>query len=1360
MKKTLTAILALALAQSALPRDIVATNSVDTVFTWHVNDLPGGGVEITGIDPKPVLEFEVPAAFSTENQTFPVKRIGNGAFANSIGMTSVTLPSTLERIGDSAFANCTSLADVSIPYGVREIGKRPFVNTIITGLALPDSIIKIDGNIAAGALFDLGNALANSSHFLVTGDGAVYNRDQTKLYSCPTRTEGTLNLPESLTEIGADAFFGCFRLTYLNIPANVSIIGEAAFNVSGIWPGLDAPESTAKLQSIYFEGSAPSAAEDIFSGAPETLVNYAFSDDPDWTDPWKGRPMTVIPDDAKPPILSGKDEFGIIWYFRIRKGFVEICNEDANGNPIAAISPKSTSGQTYEDKEAGLKQTALRIPKSINGFAVTKIGDSAFAGCEGLTSIGIPGSVTEIGDQAFRGCKALKSVDVWDNVPWETTQGHINLPYGINKIGYHAFEGVQLQALSLPDTVTELCGNPAAGCANLATIEVSSANPKFTVVDGVLYDRRKTTLLAVPACLDISTTTLPASVSAIGDEAFCGCQYLDTIVLPPNLATIGSNAFANCVALAKVTFEGPVPEAPDGIFEGSELVTVYGREENGWSGDEWKGRPLTVISASEEPADTTLMQTINGITWRFRVVDGVAEIWNEGNAAVECDSPVMSVTLPATLGGYVVKGIGDGALANLRGITSVSVPSTYEWIGDSAFSNCTSLAAVTIPEGVREIGHWPFFGTALTALAIPDSVSAIDGNPVAGAALMKEIKVSDSQPYFTTDDGLLYDKDQTALLACPATKKTVALPDTLETIADDAFYGCNLLTDGTDAIDDIMWSYRIMDGYAVVTEVYGGTNTVTVPATLGGKPVTQIIPEAFNDCRGITKFAVEAGNTAFVAKNGALYSADGKTLIRVPDTYQLEATVKTQTQRLALTVTIVPAVNPDGTDGTTYTTNSVVKKSTKSSRTLPSTVPVSTLLKDVTAIADRAFTGCGIIEGIDTTVTTNGAGVSTTGFIGDKVYVKTTYDITSTTSAYEEIVCVPENIACGDKAFDGSGVTEVRRTPVASIRLTAVTAVNGRTVAVKGGSDIRSTVGIPFSISLENMLPDGSSSASISAKGLPAGLKLVKHKDGNGKISYTIEGTPTKQVDGKTITLTAKKGNVLAGTLTFSLSLNPLPPGALGGFSGFITRPTNGDAFEDIGTFTLTTTEAGKITAKVITANGTTSFTSSHWDSISDSGLCSAHMTTSKGAILDITVNTKAPWDAMQVSGTFSSGPISGNVTAQKNLFSNTWAFTCIGNDTDGWILHTAKDAKSTNLKVTLKANGTTSISGKLGSRNISASGTANTSVLRDGILAADFVTFLKRGKTKQALSIRTDLRLDRQDPPDGVGRAEFTGAN
>ena len=1113
----------------------------------------------------PVGSIAVPESI-TDTSTgngYIVKRIGNGAFANSIGMTSVTLPSTLERIGNSAFANCTSLASVTIPYGVREIGKRPFVNTIITGLALPDSIIKLDGNIAAGALFDLGNALSDSSHFLVTEDGAVYNRDQTKLYSCPTRTEGTLNLPESLTEIGADAFFGCFRLTYLNVPASVTNIGETAFNVSGIWPGLDAPESAAKLQSIYFEGSAPSAAEDIFSGAPETLVNYAFSDDQNWTDPWKGRPMTVIPDDANPPILSAKDELGITWYYRIRKGFVEICNEDANGNPIAAISPKSTSGQTYEDKEAGLKQSALRIPKSINGFAVTKIGDSAFDGCEGLTSIGIPGSVTEIGDHAFRGCKALKSIDVWDNVPWETTQGHINLPYGINKIGYRAFEGVQLQVLSLPDTVTELDGNPAAGCANLTTIEVSSANPKFTVVDGVLYNKRKTTLLAVPACLDISTVTLPASVTAIADESFCGCQYLDTIVLPSNLAAIGSGAFANCATLVKVTFEGVEPAAPDSIFDGSENVTVYGREEDGWSGDTWKDRPLVVIPGGD---DTALMQTVNGITWRFRVIDSVAEIWNGGATAVAGDNPpILSLTLPQALGGYVVKGIGDGALSGLRGLTSMSIPSTYEWIGDSAFSNCTSLAAVTIPEGVREIGHWPFYGTALTELSIPDSVSAIDGNPVAGAALMKEIKVSDAQPYFAADDGLLYNKDKSALLACPATKKTIALTDTVEAIADDAFYGCTLLDGGKHTIDGVDWFYDITDTGAVVTNINGATNNVVIPKSLSGLPIVAIEPTAFNNCTGITGFSVKLGNTAFAAKNGALYSADGKTLIRVPDTYLLPAKIVETRTESSVSETVIPLINPDGTDGTTTTRSVTPAKTTTRTTQIEPTVPMEQLLDGVAQIADFAFFGCGAGFEPSETVQTNDF-TSETGFIDDTVFVRSTYTCATVSLSKESIILIPEGVVCGPDAFTGSGATEIQ----------PVTVMSSIPDGAEDGPD-------PALIAPETLDESSTYLGWISRNGIIDGnvtLKTAKMRKGVMKISGSVQLLGEKKVSVKSLDAATPAGCELV------IAKDVSKTGAFDNFKGRVITIALGTQDNDgspmmSGCSTLTVTIAAKGKAKV-----------------------------------------------------------------------------------------------------------------------------------------------------------------------------------
>ena len=68
--------------------------------------------------------------------------------------------------------------------------------------------------------------------------------------------------------------------------------------------------------------------------------------------------------------------------------------------------------------------TDIRIPETINGVKVAAIGNSAFSGCESLTSVVIPEGVTSIGDNAFSGCKSL---------------ANIVIPEGVTSIGYAAF---------------------------------------------------------------------------------------------------------------------------------------------------------------------------------------------------------------------------------------------------------------------------------------------------------------------------------------------------------------------------------------------------------------------------------------------------------------------------------------------------------------------------------------------------------------------------------------------------------------------------------------------------------------------------------------------------------------------------------------------------------------------------------------------------------------------------------------------------------------------------------------------------------------------------------------------------------
>lgn len=1034
-----------------LPATVPVEVTVDSktyIFNWkYMIDLDSYTAKLITVDPKPINDIEIPgvivASIGGGTYSFAVTEIGDGAFRDAQALTKVTTSASTLKIGDYAFSNCTALAEVELSYGLRFIGKRPFVNTAIPTLTLPDTLLDMDGNIAAGTIYDMKINISDSSHFTYSDDGVLYNKDMTKLYSCPTRAEGTITMPSTVTNICADAFFGCFRLSYLNIPANVNTIGEGAFNVSGIWPGLSAPESSPKLQSVFYNGSIPNAADDIYEHAPSELISYALDDAWNGRSEWKSRPVTVI-NVATPPVLKYKDDDGITWFYRIINGTAEIYNEDTKKNPISAISPISTQGILYYDKDSESYSRALKIPSSINGYTVTKIGKNAFENCNAVPCIGIPSCIQEIDDYAFKGCTALRSIDDATYVPFSATGGTISLPVGITKLGYHPFEGIMTSAMTLPYTVTETIGNPLTGLKYTTTVAVDANNPKFYSAGNIIYNKSHSCVIGVPANYDGSSISFLASVTTIGNEALYGCENLSTITLPASLETISTNAFArctglssltipktvtkiesaafsNCTALAKVTYAGNAPTAANDIYVGTPdtMASWIYEGATGFTEGNWKDRPIVVIK-TEDPKDEELSYNNGVATWYFRIVDGMAEIHRDGDrTAVVSDEPIMNLTLPNTLGGYIVKGIGNGALSNLRGITSISVPNTYEWIGDYAFSNCTSLAAISLGNGVEKIGRWPFYGTKLTTLAIPDSVSEIDGNPVAGCSMMTAVSVADSQPYFSVDeDGLLFDKKQETLIACPATKSSITLPDTLKTINDDAFYGCNLMDSASTTIDDATWTFEIHDGKATITDVSGVGDTITIPAALSGYPVTGIADGAFVNCSNITAFASES--SSFSTKRGILYSADGSELICVPDTITLPYSIITSNTTIKVTTHTEAGVN----GGLPYVNRSTTTNfpSTKvSSVAKDGDISFDELLKGVKKIRGYAFNGVNVFE---TTCTTNTSADGTAFPVDETANSDVTSTITIICTTYRsEITINTATTELNRNAFKNSGLT-------------------------------------------------------------------------------------------------------------------------------------------------------------------------------------------------------------------------------------------------------------------------------------------------------------------------------------------------
>ncbi|MBR3409150.1 MAG: leucine-rich repeat domain-containing protein [Paludibacteraceae bacterium] len=150
---------------------------------------------------------------------------------------------------------------------------------------------------------------------------------------------------------------------------------------------------------------------------------------------------------------------------------------------------------------------AVTIPEKVKiadkVYSVTSIGNSAFSGCTGLTSITIPSSVTSIGSYAFQNCTGLTS---------------ITIPNSVTSIGNYAFSYCSgLTSITIPSSVTSIGRYAFYGCKGLTSINI------------------------------------PSSVTSIGREAFSGCTGLTSITIPESVTSIGSGAFSGCTGLTSIT---------------------------------------------------------------------------------------------------------------------------------------------------------------------------------------------------------------------------------------------------------------------------------------------------------------------------------------------------------------------------------------------------------------------------------------------------------------------------------------------------------------------------------------------------------------------------------------------------------------------------------------------------------------------------------------------------------------------------------------------------------------------------------------------------------------------------------------
>ena len=289
-------------------------------------------------------------------------------------------------------------------------------------------------------------------------------------------------------------------------------------------------------------------------------------------------------------------------------------------------------------------------------------------------------------------------------------------------------------------------------------------------------------------------------VKKIGESAFTYCRGLTSITIPNGVTKIGDDAFKDCRGLTSITIPSSVTEIGSGAF--------------------WDCTGLTSIT----------------------IPDSVTEI---GIRAFYGCTGLTSITIPDS-----VTKIGRYAFEGCRGLTSITIPDSVTEIGWEAFCGCIRLTSITIPDSVTEIGENAFYGcTGLTSITIPSSVTKIGGGAFSGCKALTEIKVDAGNKNYSSEDGVLYNKDKTKILHCPEGKTSITIPNSETEIGEGAFSGCTGLTSIT-----IPSSVTKIGDFAF--SGCSGLTSITIPDS-----VTEIGGYAFSGCTGLTSITIPSSVT-------------------------------------------------------------------------------------------------------------------------------------------------------------------------------------------------------------------------------------------------------------------------------------------------------------------------------------------------------------------------------------------------------------------------------------------------------------------------------------------------------------------
>ena len=374
--------------------------------------------------------------------------------------------------------------------------------------------------------------------------------------------------------------------------------------------------------------------------------------------------------------------------------------------------------------------------------------------------------------------------------------------------------------------------------------------------------------------------------SVEADEAAEGSQDVQgsvEAVETEGLAT-GRDAWDNGTAGESSVNENPASEAdtdPETIDENeqagaSDQEAVYADEDAEQAGGESSDAAvaeeevqseLTVASGEEETVSEDAAMAVvesgtcgDGLTW---TLDEEGTLTISGFGEMKYGAFINNESIKKVIIKELCLSIAAYSFFGCSNLTSIDIPDSVTSIGIGAFGSCSSLTSIDIPDSVTSIGDYAFSNTSLTSITIPKNVISIGENVFDGCSSLENIFVEQGNQNYSSENGVLFNSDQTILVCYPGGGEGVySIPDTVTSIGKSAFRSCSSLTSITipDRVTSIgeyafyfcrnLAGITIPDGVTSIGEYafYFCRNLagITIPDS-----VTSIGDNAFSECSNL-----------------------------------------------------------------------------------------------------------------------------------------------------------------------------------------------------------------------------------------------------------------------------------------------------------------------------------------------------------------------------------------------------------------------------------------------------------------------------------------------------------------------------